>query len=737
MASPLTLENSLILACAQTDPDRQRLQALVARGPAWPQLLRKVERWGLAPLVYTHLRSASRSGQVPTPVTERLRHLYHRDTIHGVAQREVLRTILLWLSEASVPVIVLKGAALATLVYASPALRPMRDLDLLVQSRDRERVDELLRSLRAASEALAEAGPGAPHGIPHLSAAGVSLLDIRHHLFSPSRAADRMAAAVHLPIEDFWERARPAQIESVATLVLSPEDLLLHLALHFWYEGGFVGHVRTLCDIGETCRRYGDAIAWRDLVTRAAVYNVGKELYYALRLARELVGARVPSHALMELRANLGQLPLEDRFVAAVARRALLLEDQSPGLASTLYKLGLHLLTTRRVSDGVRVVWHHLARSCQVRQRRLITRPGPWPSHVAGSGDSESSSRPQKTTARPMSQGEHPIRGQGEVAVTYDQNAADGVGAQLQRIYGLYALSRALDIKYVHTPLGQVDYQGFMPLLAGRTDPDFATRYNAFFSLPSDDFDFDGCERLLVPYPNEKRVEHYRQYAAATGHPVLLQAHEPYGYTDRHPEAYLALRTVSPYREFRPEGPIRICLHVRRGDISVPGREDGYRRLLPNAYYLRTCGAVVNALRQQRASFVVRLHTEMPPRSYTLHPGLSGMFFHLNEPSTLDPAAYALEEFEVLPNLEMVLNVEPREALDDFATADVLILSLSSFGYLGGLLNPHGLVIAAPNLPPPRNFHTALPDWLVASEHGDLDAAQVATRIADQLRRRG
>jgi hypothetical protein len=84
----------------------------------------------------------------------------------------------------------------------------------------------------------------------------------------------------------------------------------------------------------------------------------------------------------------------------------------------------------------------------------------------------------------------------------------------------------------------------------------------------------------------------------------------------------------------------------------------------------------------------------------------------------------------------MVLNVEPREALDDFATADVLILSLSSFGYLGGLLNPHGLVIAAPNLPPPRNFHTALPDWLVASEHGDLDAAQVATRIADQLRRR-
>jgi hypothetical protein len=78
----------------------------------------------------------------------------------------------------------------------------------------------------------------------------------------------------------------------------------------------------------------------------------------------------------------------------------------------------------------------------------------------------------------------------------------------------------------------------------------------------------------------------------------------------------------------------------------------------------------------------------------------------------------------------MVLNVDAREALDDFATADVLILSLSSLGYLGGLLNPHGSVIYAPW------WHPALPEWLVADEHGNLDTAEVAMRIAVQLRRR-
>ena len=109
----------------------------------------------------------------------------------------------------------------------------------------------------------------------------------------------------------------------------------------------------------------------------------------------------------------------------------------------------------------------------------------------------------------------------GEVAVTYDQGMTDGVGSQLHRIYGLYALARALDIKYVHSPLREVGYQGLMPMLTGRTDPDFAARYNAFFSLPSDDFDLEGCERVRVHSLDEATVERYREQAAATGRPVL------------------------------------------------------------------------------------------------------------------------------------------------------------------------------------------------------------------------
>lgn len=734
MSSPLTLENRLILACARTDPDAEAIRDLVERGPDWQGILRKAGRWGLAPLVYASLRQVAPFGGVPKPVTECLRHLYHRDTIHGVAKRELLRVTLLRFSEASVPVILLKGAALAALVYPSPTLRPIGDLNLLVHGHDLDRAGELLRGIEDMHNA-----------IPYLAPGGFAVLDVRGDIRGRGGSADRLAAAARIPIADFWKRAQHTRIESVPTLVFSHEDLLLHLALHLvtrLSEGDrFVGGVRTLCDIGETCRRYADAIDWSRLVMETEAYRVGKELYYALRLARDLVGAAVPSRALAESRASFGQLPLEDRLIGAVAREAILSEDQATGPPSTIHALGVHLLATRRARDGAMTAGRLLAHSSRVYLRRvgagLAARRARFarsagsdlsgataPSEAAGPGASR---RLGESTGRPRAQGGHPTQAPGEVAVTHDQGGTDGVGAQLMRIYGLYALSRALHVKYVHTPLGRVGYQGLLPLVTGRTDPDFAARYNALFSLPSDDFDLEGCERVRVDYLDENKVEHHREHAAVTGRPLLLQMHDAYGYLDRHPSAYQALRAVSPYRGYRAAGPVRVCIHLRRGDMLPDGRG----RWLPNSYYLRACGTVLEALRQQGAPFVVRLHTEVPPRPYTLHPDTPGLYFAPEQPTTLDPAQYALEDFEALPNLETVLNVEPREALDDFATADVLVLSRSDLGYLAGLLNPHGLVIAVPS------YHTPPPDWLVADEHGNLDSGEVATRIGGLLRRRG
>ena len=123
-----------------------------------------------------------------------------------------------------------------------------------------------------------------------------------------------------------------------------------------------------------------------------------------------------------------------------------------------------------------------------------------------------------------------------------------------------------------------------------------------------------------------------------------------------------------------PAGRTGACvIHLRRGDNSVQGREREFARPLLNDYYVRVCGTVVAALRQLGVPFVVRLHTEIPPWPYTLHPGIPGVYFNLDRPSVIEPADYALEDFDVIPNLETVLNVEPRARLDDFADRGRLI----------------------------------------------------------------
>jgi hypothetical protein len=370
MPSPLSLETLLILACVRRDLDVERIQNLVKRGPDWHAILRRVERWSLAPLMYTSLRQADPTDRVPDPVAQRLRHLYRRQTIQWIDQRQVLRETLQRFSEANVPAIVLKGAALATLVYPSPALRPMKTVDLLVRQRDAARVEALLKSMRDAPEspAAAGAGAGSERSLGHRSRRRMSVLEVCTHILPLRRPAGRLLAA-HMPIENLWERTRSAQIESAAVLVFSPEHLLLHIALDLAFAGGFVGHARTLCDIGQTCGRYGDAIDWSQVVAEARAFRMVKPLYYALRWAHELVGADVPTQALSELRGAFKQVPLEDRLIAASARQTIL-PDQATAPNPSIARLATHLLKHHRAKDGVTLGFRHLGRVCRRRLQR-------------------------------------------------------------------------------------------------------------------------------------------------------------------------------------------------------------------------------------------------------------------------------------------------------------------------------------------------------------------------------
>ena len=83
----------------------------------------------------------------------------------------------------------------------------------------------------------------------------------------------------------------------------------------------------------------------------------------------------------------------------------------------------------------------------------------------------------------------------------------------------------------------------------------------------------------------------------------------------------------------------------------------------------------------------------------------------------------SLDDFDVIPNLRKFVNGDPIEALEAMATADLLMMSRSSFSYVAAILNEEGIVIYHPF------WHSPLPEWIVASENETADETRLLNQI--------
>jgi hypothetical protein len=136
----------LLLACVKARYDREALdeaQRIVRDGQvSWERFLHQAAVHAVAPLMYDTVRNDGEP--LPPWVREELRRSYYQTAARNALLFEELATIVRGFHQAKIPLILLKGAALAQGTYGNPALRPMSDLDLLVPSELMPRAEELL-----------------------------------------------------------------------------------------------------------------------------------------------------------------------------------------------------------------------------------------------------------------------------------------------------------------------------------------------------------------------------------------------------------------------------------------------------------------------------------------------------------------------------------------------------------------------------------------------------------------
>jgi hypothetical protein len=220
--------------------------------------------------------------------------------VHGERHRQAVdfevREIRRALAGLGLPLILMKGAAY-TLAGRAPAPgRLFSDIDILVP---KERLNEVEAALMLHGWASHHTDAYDQryyrdwmHELPPMQhVKRQSLIDV-HHAILPETAADR-------PDPQVLRAASVAVAGDDGLRVFAPVDMVLHSAVHLFYDGEFDKGLRDLIDIHRLLREFGaDPAFWAALPRRAAALELARPLFYALRYSAILLGTPVPEQVM-------------------------------------------------------------------------------------------------------------------------------------------------------------------------------------------------------------------------------------------------------------------------------------------------------------------------------------------------------------------------------------------------------------------------------------------------------
>lgn len=293
-------EAALLLTLARPDAERSAVREALGRVEDWPGCTMLAERERALGILARAVAVAG-GGVVDEPVGVMLRRLAMVEAFRMEGLRRRLAQSLEALAGAGVPVVLLKGAALAATVYDGFPDRPMSDIDLLVRP---EHAEPALAALAAAGWSF--------DAVPAVHA----FYEEHHHLPPARDERDRtLRLEVHTELcspghpfafgaGDAWRGAREIRVDGAAALVPDDATQALHLCIHLaWSHGLSSGAWRTLRDLARLVAR--GRLDWDALVARARAARAARCCYWVLRLGASLGVLDVPAAVLRALRPRL------------------------------------------------------------------------------------------------------------------------------------------------------------------------------------------------------------------------------------------------------------------------------------------------------------------------------------------------------------------------------------------------------------------------------------------------
>jgi len=338
----------LLLYCTRSglnDETRWQILNLLKEKIDWEDFIDQARYHGIAASAYLHFKQLDKG--IPEGVKNRLHKMYFWNVAHNLKLWSALEEILRAFNQANIKAIPLKGIFLAEHLHGHIGSRSSSDLDLLVRKKDLPRAKKELARIGYvptrrwySKEFIGNLLRHQGFSKPHLSHNG-AYLEI-HWNFYVKRPKE-------FDMSPVWKNATSININGFRVLTLSPNDILLHLAINLRLHGYL--SLRLFGDLYALMARYQEEIDWHYVRRQAEENGQRVGLYYALYFARELLEAEIPTRILEQIEPGW----FHNKLVCSLLNPEQILHPLRDSSAMIYWDL-IKLLTTDCLRDAIKIL---------------------------------------------------------------------------------------------------------------------------------------------------------------------------------------------------------------------------------------------------------------------------------------------------------------------------------------------------------------------------------------------
>jgi hypothetical protein len=304
--------------------------------------------------------AVSRMRSVPEHVTAAIQSVYLIQAARNFQLMTALSEVVDAFRECNIELCVLKGPAVALLIYGNVTTREFTDLDLLIRHEDLSRAESVLVRLGYRRAGTDSGGRfQSQKDIQFTRDSDDVLVELHWALNPPAR---------RLPVEmtGIWNRRQVLYFHNTAFPTLGLEDMLIGLCIHNSVHGW--PSLKWIFDIAQILSSKGSHLDWDSLLDRCGTVGCKRILIVNLRLAFVFFGIKPPEPIAEIILADKSTAQLVERFQHAILQN----EPFSPAdLALS------HIQLHDRMWDRFLVAYRYLPTPGQIAvgPRRFILRP--------------------------------------------------------------------------------------------------------------------------------------------------------------------------------------------------------------------------------------------------------------------------------------------------------------------------------------------------------------------------